>query len=168
MCNLVGKEKVAAFLEDICHFYFGCSMSKEKHFLNFLLGVHSVILIIEINQLANLSNLQCDIPLRYVFAGLLDSCGLKPAVSRSASQRLLITSKPMPPIQSIPTSPETNRADESEQRALENGTDCLEVGGNHLKSTTGPPQVQSTRPMLICSVVCAWEICELERVKDLG
>uniref|UniRef100_A0A7M4ETP0 TOG array regulator of axonemal microtubules 2 n=1 Tax=Crocodylus porosus TaxID=8502 RepID=A0A7M4ETP0_CROPO len=49
--------------------------------------------------------------------------GKTPAVSRSASQRLLITSKPMPPIQSIPTSPEANRPNEKEQKNLENSTD---------------------------------------------
>ncbi|KYO43472.1 protein FAM179A isoform C [Alligator mississippiensis] len=58
--------------------------------------------------------------------GLSDSsdpkgAALKPAVSRSASQRLLITSKPMPPIQSIPTSPEANGPSEKEQKNLENG-----------------------------------------------
>ncbi|KAL7987426.1 hypothetical protein Chor_006345, partial [Crotalus horridus] len=51
--------------------------------------------------------------------GLLDKAvpkgpALKPAISRSASQRLLVTPKPMPPIQSIPNTPETNRAQETE------------------------------------------------------
>ncbi|KAH0622632.1 hypothetical protein JD844_025104 [Phrynosoma platyrhinos] len=75
--------------------------------------------------------------------GLLDPAGpkgpaLKPAISRSASQRLLITSKPMPPIQSIPTSPETSRVQETDQKVLKNVTECLEVGGNHseTKATT--------------------------------
>ncbi|XP_061480944.1 TOG array regulator of axonemal microtubules protein 2 isoform X1 [Rhineura floridana] len=72
--------------------------------------------------------------------GLLDSSGpqglaLKPAISKSASQRLLITSKPMPPIQSIPTSPEANGHCESEHKVLGNGTNCLEVGGYHSVST---------------------------------
>ncbi|XP_042293763.1 TOG array regulator of axonemal microtubules protein 2 isoform X2 [Sceloporus undulatus] len=75
--------------------------------------------------------------------GLLDPAGpkgpdLKPVVSRSASQRLLITSKPMPPIQSIPTSPETSRLQETDQKVLKNDTECLEVGGNYSenKATT--------------------------------
>ncbi|ETE69217.1 hypothetical protein L345_04983, partial [Ophiophagus hannah] len=55
--------------------------------------------------------------------GLLDKAvlkgpALKPAVSRSASQRLMVTSKPMPPIQSIPNTPETNRAQETEQQIV--------------------------------------------------
>nr|XP_056708916.1 TOG array regulator of axonemal microtubules protein 2 [Euleptes europaea] len=77
--------------------------------------------------------------------GMADSSGpkelaLKPAISRSASQRLLITSKPMPPIQSIPTSPEV--MDEREHRVLENGTDHLETGREHLESTAALQQVQ--------------------------
>ncbi|XP_070590399.1 TOG array regulator of axonemal microtubules protein 2 isoform X2 [Erythrolamprus reginae] len=54
---------------------------------------------------------------------------LKPAISRSASQRLLVTSKPMPPIQSIPNTPETNRAQETEQRVRENCSGSLQVEG---------------------------------------
>ncbi|XP_062980232.1 TOG array regulator of axonemal microtubules protein 2 [Elgaria multicarinata webbii] len=78
--------------------------------------------------------------------GLLDSTGpkglaLKPAISRSASQRLLITSKPMPPIQSIPTSPEPIGAHEREQKVSENGTDCLGLGSDHPESTTAPQQI---------------------------
>ncbi|XP_048368109.1 TOG array regulator of axonemal microtubules protein 2 [Sphaerodactylus townsendi] len=77
--------------------------------------------------------------------GLADSSGskelaLKPAISRATSQRLLITSKPMPPIQSIPTSPEIT--DEREHRVLENSMDLLGNGGDRLESTAAPQQVQ--------------------------
>ncbi|XP_054839018.1 TOG array regulator of axonemal microtubules protein 2 isoform X2 [Eublepharis macularius] len=73
--------------------------------------------------------------------GLADPSGpkglaLKPAISRSASQRLLITSKPMPPIQSIPTSPEVT----DEHRELQNGTCHLKSGGDHLESTAAHQQ----------------------------
>ncbi|XP_034283873.1 TOG array regulator of axonemal microtubules protein 2 [Pantherophis guttatus] len=66
--------------------------------------------------------------------GLLDKAvpkepALKPAISRSASQRLLVTSKPMPPIQSIPNTPETNRPQETEQQVRENGSGSLQVEG---------------------------------------
>ncbi|XP_058012650.1 TOG array regulator of axonemal microtubules protein 2 isoform X2 [Ahaetulla prasina] len=54
---------------------------------------------------------------------------LKPAISRSASQRLLVTSKPMPPIQSIPNTPKTSRAQETEQQVRENGSGSLQVEG---------------------------------------
>ncbi|XP_077197488.1 TOG array regulator of axonemal microtubules protein 2 [Paroedura picta] len=75
--------------------------------------------------------------------GSADSSGpgklsLRPSVSRSASQRPLITSKPIPPIQSIPTSPEA--ADEREHRMLENGMGHLETGGDHLEPKAAPPQ----------------------------
>uniref|UniRef100_A0A8C5SRE4 TOG domain-containing protein n=1 Tax=Laticauda laticaudata TaxID=8630 RepID=A0A8C5SRE4_LATLA len=64
--------------------------------------------------------------------GLLDKAvpkgpALKPAVSRSASQRLLVTSKPMPPIQSISNTPETNRVQGTAQQVRENGSDSLQV-----------------------------------------
>ncbi|XP_067318984.1 TOG array regulator of axonemal microtubules protein 2 [Anolis sagrei] len=77
--------------------------------------------------------------------GFLDPAGpkgpdLKPAISRSASQRLLITSKPMPPIQSIPTSPETSRVQETEQKGLKNATECLEIGDNHSPETKAVTQ----------------------------
>ncbi|NXE56094.1 TGRM2 protein, partial [Casuarius casuarius] len=60
--------------------------------------------------------------------GLLDSSdpagpALKPAVSRSASQRLLVTSKPMPPIQHGPPSPETGEVSNGELKGWENGKD---------------------------------------------
>uniref|UniRef100_A0A8D0GG97 TOG array regulator of axonemal microtubules 2 n=1 Tax=Sphenodon punctatus TaxID=8508 RepID=A0A8D0GG97_SPHPU len=80
--------------------------------------------------------------------GLLDSAGpkgiaLKPAVSRSASQRLLITSKPMPPIQSIPTSPEANGAGGRE--LLENGTDSWSSGENPTEQPPATQQVNEHR-----------------------
>ncbi|XP_026551411.1 TOG array regulator of axonemal microtubules protein 2 [Pseudonaja textilis] len=73
--------------------------------------------------------------------GLLDKAvpkgpALKPAVSRSASQRLLVTSKPMPPIQSIPNTPETNRTQETEQQVRENGSDSLQVEEDNPKLTS--------------------------------
>ncbi|XP_063145699.1 TOG array regulator of axonemal microtubules protein 2 [Candoia aspera] len=78
--------------------------------------------------------------------GLLDSAvpkalALKPAISRSASQRLLVTSKPMPPIQSIPTTPETNIAQEREQHVRENGSGSLQVEGVNPELTTSTQQI---------------------------
>nr|XP_042704462.1 TOG array regulator of axonemal microtubules protein 2 [Chrysemys picta bellii] len=86
--------------------------------------------------------------------GLLDSSGpkevaLKPAVSRSASQRLLLTSKPMPPIQSIPTSPEANGTDESEQKTLENGMISWSRGETHTELT--PTSQETSRQYLHCN-----------------
>uniref|UniRef100_A0A8D0L4K8 TOG array regulator of axonemal microtubules 2 n=1 Tax=Sphenodon punctatus TaxID=8508 RepID=A0A8D0L4K8_SPHPU len=65
------------------------------------------------------------------------------AVSRSASQRLLITSKPMPPIQSIPTSPEANGAGGRE--LLENGTDSWSSGENPTEQPPATQQVNEHR-----------------------
>ncbi|XP_050804403.1 TOG array regulator of axonemal microtubules protein 2 isoform X3 [Gopherus flavomarginatus] len=86
--------------------------------------------------------------------GLLDSSGpkevaLKPAVSRSASQRLLLTSKPMPPIQSIPTSPEANGTDEREQKTLENGMVSWGPGEAHTELT--PTSQETSRHYLHCN-----------------
>ncbi|XP_039386027.1 TOG array regulator of axonemal microtubules protein 2 isoform X3 [Mauremys reevesii] len=86
--------------------------------------------------------------------GLLDSSGpkevaLKPAVSRSASQRLLLTSKPMPPIQSIPTSPEANGTDEREQKTLENGMVSWGHGEAHTELT--PTSQETSRHYLHCN-----------------
>ncbi|XP_062429530.1 TOG array regulator of axonemal microtubules protein 2 [Rhea pennata] len=70
--------------------------------------------------------------------GLLDSSdpvglALKPAVSRSASQRLLVMSKPMPPIQHGPLSSETGEVSNGEPKDCENSTD----GGGNDKSHEG-------------------------------
>ncbi|XP_038252399.1 TOG array regulator of axonemal microtubules protein 2 [Dermochelys coriacea] len=86
--------------------------------------------------------------------GLLDSSGpkevaLKPAVSRSASQRLLITSKPMPPIQSIPTSPEANGTDEREKTTLENGMDSWGCGETYTELT--PTSQETSQQYLHCN-----------------
>ncbi|XP_037751499.1 TOG array regulator of axonemal microtubules protein 2 isoform X1 [Chelonia mydas] len=86
--------------------------------------------------------------------GLLDSSGpkevaLKPAVSRSASQRLLITSKPMPPIQSIPTSPEVNGTDEREKTTLENGMVSWGCGETYTELT--PTSQETSRQYLHCN-----------------
>ncbi|NWZ21733.1 TGRM2 protein, partial [Asarcornis scutulata] len=54
---------------------------------------------------------------------------LKPAVSRSASQRLLATSRPVPPIQNRLPSPEPSWTSNREQE--ENGTGCGSSEGNH-------------------------------------
>ncbi|KAL8185584.1 UNVERIFIED_CONTAM: hypothetical protein K2H54_055306 [Gekko kuhli] len=80
--------------------------------------------------------------------GSADSSGSKelsliPSISRSTSQRPLITSNPIPPIQSIPTSLEV--ADEREHRVLENGMDHLETRGDHLESEAAPQQVQANK-----------------------
>ncbi|NXW15331.1 TGRM2 protein, partial [Circaetus pectoralis] len=56
---------------------------------------------------------------------------LKPVVSRSASQRLLVTSKPMSPIQnSLPFS-EPSRMSNGEQQHGENDTGCDDSDGNN-------------------------------------
>ncbi|XP_015681071.1 TOG array regulator of axonemal microtubules protein 2 [Protobothrops mucrosquamatus] len=73
--------------------------------------------------------------------GLLDKAvpkgpALKPAISRSASQRLLVTPKPMPPIQSIPNTPETNRAEETEPQVRENGSGSLQAEGANPELTS--------------------------------
>ncbi|XP_021247460.1 TOG array regulator of axonemal microtubules protein 2 isoform X2 [Numida meleagris] len=68
--------------------------------------------------------------------GLTDSSDpkgvvLKPAISRSASQRLLVTSKPVPPIQnSLPTQ-EPGWMSNGEQELREDGTDRGSSEGNH-------------------------------------
>ncbi|XP_035177746.1 TOG array regulator of axonemal microtubules protein 2 isoform X2 [Oxyura jamaicensis] len=68
--------------------------------------------------------------------GLTDSSDskgitLKPAVSRSASQRLLATSRPVPPIQNRLPSPEPSWTSNREQEHEENGTGCGGCEGNH-------------------------------------
>lgn len=68
------------------------------------------------------------------FVGLTDSSDskeitLKPAVSRSASQRLLATSRPVPPIQNRLPSPEPSWTSNREQE--ENGSSCGGSEGNH-------------------------------------
>ncbi|NXA54221.1 TGRM2 protein, partial [Nothocercus julius] len=70
--------------------------------------------------------------------GLLDSSDpaglvLKPAVSRSASQRLLVTSKPVPPIQQRPLSPETGEVSNGEPKGWEDGAN----GGGSDESREG-------------------------------
>uniref|UniRef100_A0A8C8VHC5 TOG array regulator of axonemal microtubules 2 n=1 Tax=Pelusios castaneus TaxID=367368 RepID=A0A8C8VHC5_9SAUR len=85
--------------------------------------------------------------------GLLDSSGpkgvdLKPAVSRSASQRLLLTSKPMPPIQSTPSFPEANGSDERLQKTLENGVGSWGYGEMHTELT---PTSQETSQSMHCN-----------------
>uniref|UniRef100_A0A670Z5N0 TOG array regulator of axonemal microtubules 2 n=1 Tax=Pseudonaja textilis TaxID=8673 RepID=A0A670Z5N0_PSETE len=90
--------------------------------------------------------------------GLLDKAvpkgpALKPAVSRSASQRLLVTSKPMPPIQSIPNTPETNRTQETEQQVRENGSDSLQVEEDN-------PKLTSTQ-QLICLFTIGYKLLSL-------
>ena len=72
------------------------------------------------------------------FAGLTDcnepkGVTLKPVVSKSASQRLLVTSKPMPPIQNSLSSPKPSRMSNGEQEHGENGTDCDDSDGNNKK-----------------------------------
>lgn len=70
------------------------------------------------------------------FAGLTDCSDhkevtLKPVVSRSHSQRLLVTSKPMSPIQnSLPFS-EPTRMSNGEQEHGENDTGCDDSDGNN-------------------------------------
>ncbi|NXC39322.1 TGRM2 protein, partial [Penelope pileata] len=68
--------------------------------------------------------------------GLTDSCdptviALKPAVSRSASQRLLITSKPVPPIQNSLSDPEPRWTSNGEQELREGCTDHDGSEGNN-------------------------------------
>ncbi|XP_050750953.1 TOG array regulator of axonemal microtubules protein 2 [Gymnogyps californianus] len=56
---------------------------------------------------------------------------LQPVVSKSASQRLLVTSEPMPPIQNSLSSPKPSRMSNREQEHGENGTDCDDSDGNN-------------------------------------
>ncbi|XP_009698603.1 PREDICTED: protein FAM179A [Cariama cristata] len=56
---------------------------------------------------------------------------LKPVVSSSASQRLLVTSKPVPPIQNSLPSAEPSRMSNGEQEYRENGTGCDGSDGNN-------------------------------------
>ncbi|KAM6407366.1 LOW QUALITY PROTEIN: TOG array regulator of axonemal microtubules protein 2 [Pluvialis apricaria] len=56
---------------------------------------------------------------------------LKPVVCRSASQRLLVTSKPVPPIQNGLPSPEPSRMSNGEQEHGENGTGCGDSDGDN-------------------------------------
>ncbi|KAJ7340983.1 hypothetical protein JRQ81_004309 [Phrynocephalus forsythii] len=92
--------------------------------------------------------------------GFLEPAGpkgqvLKPAISRSASQRLLITSKPMPPIQSIPTSPEANGVHGREQKMSENGLGCLGAGTDHSESrgATQQDHVENPRRLLGAALI---------------
>ncbi|KAM6432585.1 TOG array regulator of axonemal microtubules protein 2 [Rhynochetos jubatus] len=55
---------------------------------------------------------------------------LKPAVSRSASQRLLVTSKPKPPIQNCLPFAEPSRMNNREKEHGENSTGCDDSEGN--------------------------------------
>ncbi|XP_060100443.1 TOG array regulator of axonemal microtubules protein 2 [Heteronotia binoei] len=85
-----------------------------------------------------------------------EELSLKPSISRSASQRPLITSNPIPPIQSIPTSPEV--ADEREHQVLENGMDHLETGGDHPESKAAPQQnlygnIKNTRKFFTSTLI---------------
>ncbi|XP_054677431.1 TOG array regulator of axonemal microtubules protein 2 isoform X2 [Grus americana] len=55
----------------------------------------------------------------------------KPVVSSSASQRLLVNSKPVPPIQNSLPSSETSRMSNGEQEHGENGTGCDDSDGSN-------------------------------------
>ena len=76
------------------------------------------------------------------FAGLTESSdlkgvALKPAISRSASQRLLVTSKPVPPIQNSLPPPEPSWMSNGEQELREDGTtDHGGSEGNHKELTS--------------------------------
>lgn len=60
----------------------------------------------------------------------------------------------MPPIQSIPTSPELNGTDEREQKVLGNGKVYLDVGGD-IEPTAATQQVHSNIDTNLQCVVCA-------------
>uniref|UniRef100_A0A8C6Y7J9 TOG array regulator of axonemal microtubules 2 n=1 Tax=Naja naja TaxID=35670 RepID=A0A8C6Y7J9_NAJNA len=97
--------------------------------------------------------------------GLLDKVvpkgpALKPALSRSASQRLLVTSKPMPPIQSIPNTPETNRAQETEQQVRENGSGSLQVEEDN-------PELTSTQQIHVTISKSAQEKMRQKQLKEI-
>lgn len=70
------------------------------------------------------------------FAGLTD-CGdpkgvtLKTVFSSSASQRLLVTSRPVPPIQNSLPSSEPSRMSNGEQEHGENSIGCVDSDGNN-------------------------------------
>ncbi|OXB82822.1 UNVERIFIED_CONTAM: hypothetical protein H355_010392 [Colinus virginianus] len=61
----------------------------------------------------------------------LKGVDLKPAISRSASQRLLVTSKPVPPIQNSLPSPEPSWMSNAEQELREDSTDRGGSNTNH-------------------------------------
>lgn len=60
----------------------------------------------------------------------------------------------MPPIQSIPTSPELNGTDEREQKMLVNGKIYLEVGREQ-ERTAATQQVHPNGDVDLWCVVCA-------------
>eukprot|EP00076_Gallus_gallus_P004032 NP_001264726.1 TOG array regulator of axonemal microtubules protein 2 [Gallus gallus] len=67
----------------------------------------------------------------------LKGVALKPAISRSASQRLLVTSKPVPPIQNSLPPPEPSWMSNGEQELREDGTtDHGGSEGNHKELTS--------------------------------
>ncbi|NXW03242.1 TGRM2 protein, partial [Fregetta grallaria] len=78
---------------------------------------------------------------------------LKTAVSRSASQRLLITSNPVPPIQNSLPSLKPRRMSNGEQEHWENGTGCDDSDGNNKELMSEGKRYQASLPPLHCSGV---------------
>uniref|UniRef100_F6V0V1 TOG array regulator of axonemal microtubules 2 n=1 Tax=Monodelphis domestica TaxID=13616 RepID=F6V0V1_MONDO len=68
---------------------------------------------------------------------------LKSAIPRSTSQRLPMASRPMPPIQSIPTTPET-------KGSLDNGSGPLESSKGQPEATPAAQEVQISLQYLHC------------------
>uniref|UniRef100_A0A8C9EV11 TOG array regulator of axonemal microtubules 2 n=1 Tax=Pavo cristatus TaxID=9049 RepID=A0A8C9EV11_PAVCR len=82
---------------------------------------------------------------------------LKPAISRSASQRLLVTSKPMPPIQNSLPPLEPGWTSNGEQELREDGTDHGGSEGNHKELTSEVRKQDKSRLVdLQCTPVDAW------------
>ncbi|XP_074844507.1 TOG array regulator of axonemal microtubules protein 2 [Carettochelys insculpta] len=83
--------------------------------------------------------------------GLLDSSdhkgvAPKPSVSRSATQRLLLNSKPMPPIQSASTLPKAGRPDKREKTTMQNG--MIICGHGETDPEQMPPSQETSCPYL--------------------
>ncbi|KAM6081418.1 TOG array regulator of axonemal microtubules protein 2-like [Chlamydotis macqueenii] len=76
---------------------------------------------------------------------------LKPVVSRSASQRLLVPSKPLPPIQSSLPSSEPSRLSNGEQEHGEDGTGCDDTDGNIKELMSEGQGYKASRLPLDCS-----------------
>uniref|UniRef100_A0A7N4P511 TOG array regulator of axonemal microtubules 2 n=1 Tax=Sarcophilus harrisii TaxID=9305 RepID=A0A7N4P511_SARHA len=75
--------------------------------------------------------------------GVTKGTSLKSAMPRSTSQRFLTVSRPMPPIQSIPTTPEA-------KGSLENGSAPQRISKSRLRATPAAQEVQISLQYLHC------------------
>ncbi|NXW45209.1 TGRM2 protein, partial [Nyctiprogne leucopyga] len=76
---------------------------------------------------------------------------LKPVVSRPASQRLLVTSKPVPPIQNSLPSSEPRTVGNEEQERGEKGTGCDDSDGNNKELMSEGKGYKASLLPLYCS-----------------